>query len=209
MAEKSIPKVSVLVPTYNQGQWLAECLESIVTQKTSFSFEVIVGDDASTDPLSRAILEEYASRFPNVVIPIWHEKNIGPWQNNLFVMRGSRGEFISHCDGDDKMLPGKLQKQADFLDDHPSFSMVVHDALTLNPNGIRKINILPYKGDSLDVEGLLKDGMFFCNSSTMSRKSHQTVWVSDKPVLDYLLFIDRAMAGPIGIIHEPVGCWHH
>jgi len=183
-------------------------LESIVTQKTNFPFEIIVGDDASTDPLSRDILNEYARRYPDLIVPIQRETNIGPWKSFLDLMRRARGEYIAHCDGDDMMLPGKLQKQADFLDANPNFSMVGHDILIMRPDGQKMLHKAGFGKKILIVDDLLTYGIVpFTNSAAMSRKKYQTVWDSEKNIIDYLIYIDRAINGPVGVINEPLGIY--
>jgi len=110
------PKVSVCVITYNQEKYIRQCLQSIVDQETDFDFEVIVGEDCSTDG-TRAIVQEFSEKFPNIVKPIYQKKNIdGGGYNFLTVHRAARGEYVAHIDGDDFALPGKLQAQANILE---------------------------------------------------------------------------------------------
>jgi glycosyltransferase involved in cell wall biosynthesis len=199
--------VSVTVVTYNHGKWLAECLESIVTQKTNFPFEVLVGDDASTDLKSRQILADYAKRHPGLIVPIQRKNNIGGSNNNLDLMRRARGDYIATCDGDDMMLPEKLQKQAEYLDAHPEFSMVGHRTWGLSTDGKYIANTAGFGKNVLTVDDILRGGVPFANSSVMFRKSHQTIWTSDKPVIDFLFFIDRALCGPVGVINELLGVY--
>ena len=73
-------KVSVCVLTYNQEKYIRQCLQSIVDQKTDFKFDLIVSDDCSTDS-TRAIVQEFEERYPNIVKPILHKKNIGAYKN--------------------------------------------------------------------------------------------------------------------------------
>ena len=125
MSEEKTPKVSVCVVTYNQEKYIRKCLQSIVDQETDFDFEVIVSDDCSTDG-TRAIVKEFANKYPSIVKPIFHENNIGVFKNFVFTHNLAKGEFVSHCDGDDRFLPNKLQKQADFLNQHSDCSVVWH-----------------------------------------------------------------------------------
>lgn len=74
---KMAPKVSVCVVTYNQEKYIHECLQSLVDQETDFEFEVIVGDDGSTDG-TRAVVVDFARKYPKIVKPLLHEKNNGP-----------------------------------------------------------------------------------------------------------------------------------
>ena len=119
------PKVSVCVITYNQEQYIRKCLQSLVEQQTNFDFEVIVGDDCSTDG-TRAVVEEFVERYPHIVRPLYQPTNTGGSRNNLEVHAAARGDYVAHVDGDDYALPGKLQTQADFLDREPACNAVWH-----------------------------------------------------------------------------------
>jgi glycosyltransferase involved in cell wall biosynthesis len=112
-------KVSVCVITYNQEKYIRQCLQSIVDQKTDFEFEVIVGDDCSTDG-TRAIVQEFSDRYPEVVKPKFHKKNGGGTKNYFSVHEQAKADYIAHCDGDDYWLPNKLSYQVALLDTMPN-----------------------------------------------------------------------------------------
>lgn len=124
------PKVSVCVITYNHASYIAECLQSLVDQKVNFDFEIIVGEDCSTDG-TRVIVETFAQKYPNLIRPILHERNVGGVANYLRVHAEAAGEYVAHVDGDDYALPGKLQAQADFLEANPDCQIVWHRMHTL------------------------------------------------------------------------------
>lgn len=201
------PKVSVTVVTYNHGEWLRECLESIVTQETNFPFEVIVGDDASTDGLTRQILAEYASCFPHIVVPVFREKNIGGTQNYLDVVSRAQGEYIAHIDGDDLMLPHKLQLQADYLDAHPKISIVSHDVEVIKSDGaLLKKNFLDYVPPEVsDINYLVSNGCFFSHCSKMYRKSSIISKYRSMRTVDFFYHIESASKGDIGYINKILG----
>ena len=119
------PKVSVCVITYNQERYIRQCLQSLVDQQTNFDFEVIVGDDCSTDG-TRAVVQEFVERYPGIVRPLFQEHNTGGSRNNLEVHAAATGEYVAHVDGDDYALPDKLQAQADVLDRDPGCMAVWH-----------------------------------------------------------------------------------
>nr|WP_321266220.1 glycosyltransferase [uncultured Sulfurimonas sp.] len=118
-------KLSVTVITYNQENLIEETLDSILSQKLKVPFEIIIGDDASSDK-TPDILKKYAKKYPEIIRPIFRTKNLGHTGNYIETSRMATGEYIAHLDGDDLMLPGKLQKQVDFLDKHKECSMVHH-----------------------------------------------------------------------------------
>lgn len=204
---KGIIKVSVTIPTYNHGIWLAECLESVINQKTNFSFEILVGEDASTDGRTKEILRKYAKRFPTIIKPVFRKRNIGGTKNVLDLYCRTKGEYIAHLDGDDMMLQGKLQKQADYLDKHSDYSMVGHGVINLYKDGTTRMQNPRFPNRILSVDDILIYGSPFTNSSNMFRKKCQTICTTNRPIIDYVLFIDRAICGPIGSINEILGIY--
>jgi len=210
-ADAPIPKVSVTVITYNHGKWLAECLESIVTQKTTFPFEVVVGDDASTDGVTREVLAHYAERYAGVVVPVFREGNVGPSDNYFDVVSRTRGAYIAHVDGDDVMLPGKLQRQADVLDANANadVAFVVHLMGDVE-DGVGVVRVDTNAADQGAVtfartEDLLREGCFFTHSSKMYRRSVIVTQSSDEPVVDYYLHIEHSIGKRIAIINDVLG----
>lgn len=135
MSHGSLPIVSVTVLTYNHENYIEECLDSIVCQKTNFPFEVIVADDASTDR-TPDIVRTYAKKYPNLIVPILREKNIGVSANNTDVLKHCRGKYIAACDGDDSWCnPRKLQIQFNFLEKNPDFNGIFSWANTIDNHG--------------------------------------------------------------------------
>lgn len=108
-------KLSVCVVTYNQGNYIEECLESIIAQDIDFSIEVIVADDCSTDN-TREIIDTLEYKYPNIIRKIYHSENIGPYENYKSAHHAARGEYVAHCDGDDFWYPNKLRRQVSVLD---------------------------------------------------------------------------------------------
>ncbi|MCK9208657.1 MAG: glycosyltransferase, partial [Salinivirgaceae bacterium] len=118
------PKVSVLVVTYNQAPFIEQALNSILEQKTSFEFEVVIGDDCSTDGTKEKITQ-FQKRYPEKIKPLFNEKNIGFLQNWKKSYQRCRGEYLAILEGDDFWTdPLKLQKQVDFLDKNPDYGLV-------------------------------------------------------------------------------------
>lgn len=116
-------KLSVFVVTYNQEKYIRECLDSILMQNVNFEYEVIIGEDCSTDSTPQ-ICDEYAVKYPFIHV-YHHTKNLGLIKNWEFVLNKCTGEYVAMLEGDDYWTnPEKLQTQVDFLDSHP------HTALT-------------------------------------------------------------------------------
>ncbi|MDD2476108.1 MAG: glycosyltransferase [Dysgonamonadaceae bacterium] len=124
----STPLLSVCCLAYNQEKHISQTLESLLMQRTSFPYEIIVHDDASTDG-TKEIIEEYASNFPNLIKPIFQKENkyslYGMSFQYEYVYPKAKGEYIAMCAGDDFWIdPLKLQKQVDFLENHPEYGLV-------------------------------------------------------------------------------------
>jgi glycosyltransferase involved in cell wall biosynthesis len=129
------PKVSVILLTYNHEDYIAQCIESILSQQTNFEFEILIGEDDSTDD-TRKICMEYAEKFPSIIRLFLHSKQNKITVNGvpngkfnlLYSIEECRGEYIAFCEGDDFWHnPKKLQIQADFLDENTDFKTVTTD----------------------------------------------------------------------------------
>jgi glycosyltransferase involved in cell wall biosynthesis len=202
----STPKVSVTVVTYNHGNWLAQCLESIVAQETDFPFEVIVGDDASTDVRTVEVLREYASKYPKIILPIFREKNIGPTANYFDIVARARGGYISHVDGDDGMLPGKLQFQKSFMDRNDDCVITGHQMKCINKDG-QEIGPFSIKHKSkFDVNYLLANHAVFAHSSIMYRAYRRDNFCFvGRERLDLYLYLLLAGNGKIAYLPQALG----
>ncbi len=116
------PLVSICSLSYNHSKYIRKSLDSLLSQKTSFRFEIIVHDDASSDGTSE-ILREYAEKYPEIIKPIFQKENqyskgIKPIFEYVFPM--ANGKYIALCETDDYWIdPYKLQKQVDFMEKNP------------------------------------------------------------------------------------------
>lgn len=116
--------ISVITCTYNQEKYLAQTIESILMQKCTEPFEILIGDDCSTDSTGK-IADEYQLRYPEIVRVIRPEKNGGAAQNFLRLVDASKGEVLSCCDGDDYWLRDDvLQMQYNIFKSNPEVGMV-------------------------------------------------------------------------------------
>jgi len=132
------PVLSIICLAYNHAAFIEETLDGFVRQETTFPFEVIVHDDASTDSTA-AIIRDYAARYPNLIKPIYQRENqyrLGvPFSTRLFAE--ARGRYIAYCEGDDYWTdPRKLQIQVDFLEKNPDYVLTYHDAFMFNSQGV-------------------------------------------------------------------------
>lgn len=121
------PLVSVVVSTYNHGQYLAQAIESIVRQQTTFDFEVLIGDDCSTDN-TREIAEEYQRRYPDCIRVFASDRNLGAHANDARLTAASGGKYLAYCEGDDYWnTSDKLARQVAFLEANPDHGAVHSD----------------------------------------------------------------------------------
>jgi glycosyltransferase involved in cell wall biosynthesis len=114
--------VSVLIISYNEEKYIAQALESVINQETKYSYEIVVADDCSTDNTSNIIME-YASKYPDKIRPILRPQNVGPFHNGNQAMGLLTGKYYMYLEGDDYWLPGKIEKQINFMERHPEIGM--------------------------------------------------------------------------------------
>lgn len=133
------PLVSVFILTYQHVNYIKKCLDGILMQKTTFSYEIIIGEDCSSDG-TREICEEYALKHPDKIRLYLHkrENNIkvngkptGRF-NFLHSIYSCTGKYMAFCEGDDYWTnENKLQKQIDFMETNPDYSICFHNAMVL------------------------------------------------------------------------------
>ena len=122
--EEVLPKVSVIVLTYNQEKLIGRTLDSILAQKCDFPFEIIVGEDCSTDG-TLAVCCDYEARYPDKIRLFANNPNKGLLDNYYDCILQARGEYLADCGGDDFWIdPFKLQKEADVLDSDSEITIV-------------------------------------------------------------------------------------
>jgi glycosyltransferase involved in cell wall biosynthesis len=124
-----------MLKAYNHELFIAQAIESAIAQKTSFPFEIVVGDDCSTDR-TLEIVREYQTKYPSRIRVIAHERNLGMTRNTMALYAQCRGEYVAWLDGDDYWTsPDKLQRQVDFLDVNTDCALCFHDTWIVKPDG--------------------------------------------------------------------------
>ncbi len=211
-------KVSVCVPTYNHEKYIAQMLEGALVQQTDFPFEIVLGDDGSTDK-APAIIREYTQRFPDKIRAYLHPENLGPKEprefggrnNVLFLLKACAGDYVALCEGDDYWTdPFKLQKQVDFLENNPNFSICHHDLEVIYEDGSpsHSFNTFDQKEVST-IEDLLEDRWFVGTAGLMYRNFFRTEdfaeWHQRAAAGDWALVIQLAARGKIGYLPEIMG----
>ena len=127
--------VSVVCITYNHEKYIRDALEGILAQDTDYKYEIIVHDDASLDNTSQ-IIREYEEKYPHIFRCIYQSSNQYSVRGASVlrdVMQLCRGKYIALCEGDDFWIDRhKLQIQVQWMEDHPDYYMVAHNAIQLD-----------------------------------------------------------------------------
>jgi glycosyltransferase involved in cell wall biosynthesis len=199
------PKVSVAMVTYNHEKFIAQAIESVLMQETTFPIELVIGEDCSTDN-TRNIVKRCAALRPDVVWPIFHECNVGMHRNAEAVRKACRGQYIACLEGDDYWTsPHKLQKQVDFLDRHPDFSICGHRMMHVFPD---RPECTPYPSPVQKESGTLEDILrwnYLPTCSVVYRAGlleDLPAWLADLDHGDWPMWVLLAERGQIGFFNE-------
>ena len=144
--------VDVTICTYNHQNYISKCIEGVLMQKTNFKFRVLIADDCSTDT-SQDIIKRYSQDYPEIIFPFLRQKNLGSKENSKLLFGACTAKYIANCDGDDYWIDeNKLQKQVDFLEANPDYSICAHRTLFL-----RQGKLEPDNGYDEDVTYTIND----------------------------------------------------
>lgn len=120
------PKLSVVMIAYNHASYIEQALDSVLRQKTDFSYEILVGDDGSTDETAN-IIKEYAQRFPGQITAVIRPENIGATKNFYDLITTAKGDYIAYLECDDYWTEDtKLQQQVNFLENNLQYIGCTH-----------------------------------------------------------------------------------
>lgn len=199
------PKLSVHVITYNHEAFIAQALDSVLMQETDFDFEIVIGEDCSTDRTGE-IVREYAARHLDKIRLLPREMNLGGRKNWLDVYANCRGEYVALLDGDDHWTsPHKLQKQVELLDARRDLVSCFHPARVIDKNGCevhinRPAEIKEVYGlDDLVRVNILPTASVVLRSNLLKPVPEA---LRTAPVGDWLIHSYCALKGGIGFIDE-------
>jgi glycosyltransferase involved in cell wall biosynthesis len=214
------PKVSVCVPTFNHEKYIRQTLDGALMQQTNFEFEIIIGDDASTDNAPK-IIQEYADKYPNLFRIFLHKQNQGPSEpkefagrnNVLALLKACKGDYVALCEGDDYWTdPLKLQKQVDFMEANVDFAICHHNMRVIYEDASPEhfFNDENQKAES-SIKDILEDRWFIATAATLYRNIFRenafADWHSRAASGDWALAIQLAAKGKIYYINEPMGVY--
>lgn len=202
------PLVSISCTTFNHAAYIGQCLDGFLMQKTSFQFEILIHDDASTDA-TQQIIEAYATKYPEIIFPMFQKEN--QYSRGVrgmmyrFNFPRCRGKYIALCEGDDYWTdPLKLQKQIDLLESRPEVMTSVarvnffyQDTEQLLP---KKEFVNPDERQEYSLSDYLKQP--FSQTSTFVFRNRQIPmpdWMGEVTAGDQTMMV--ILTGPEGIIH--------
>ncbi len=214
-------KVSIICHVYNHEKYLRRCLDGFCCQKTTFPYEAIIHDDASTDG-SKSIIEEYFAKYPDIIHPIFQNNNQYSKGINIFktfTLPVARGEYIATCEGDDYWIDEyKLQKQFEALENHPELDFCTHSSYLVEASTEKTIRELSNSkkeqifSTKRVIYGEVNNPVFVSTSSFFYRRK---IWDNPLPFtqimsLDLVTQINAALRGGMYYLPEYMSCyrWH-
>ncbi len=193
------PLVSVCVGTYNHKYFIQKCLDSILAQETTFNYEIILGEDESTDG-TREICIEYAKNHPTIIKlflrkrkdVIYINKKATGRYNFIHNLKSCSGKYIALCDGDDYWSDSqKLQKQVDFLEKNLDFNICFHPVKIFNQDEkiLKMDHITRPVEETTSIENLLEGNYIHTPSIVFRNNFIIPNWLSTTPIGDWPLYI--------------------
>jgi glycosyltransferase involved in cell wall biosynthesis len=196
--------------TYNHAPYIRQAIESVLSQKTSFPFELLIGDDCSTDG-TRQIVLEYAAKYPSVIHPILGETNVGARENAKRLYSHCDKKYIALLDGDDYWTDeNKLQKQVDFLEENARFVACGHKSWVLHKDYDALLGPIPLSSkDTLTLEDFLEECYLPCLSTVFRQSTINSFpeWAWLVPMGDWARLIHNATFGDVRLFQEPMGVY--
>jgi len=204
-------KVSVLIITYNHERYIAQAINSVLLQNVDFDYELVIGEDCSTDN-TRNIVIDFRARYPDKIRLVLSDSNVGAYRNWTRTLKECQGEYFANLDGDDYWTsPDKLQKQVDFLDGHPECSICFHNASVFFEDGQRDpYNFCPANQKEISTLEDLLEADYIPSCARMVRGSlfdGFPDWSHQVANGDALLNILLARRGKVGYIAEVLGAY--
>ena len=204
------PMVSVLMITYNHEPFIAQAIESVLAQQTSFPIELVIGEDHSQDRTLEIALD-FQSRHPDRIRVLTSETNLGAQRNFGRTFEACRGKYIALLEGDDYWTaPDKLQKQVDFLESHPAFVAAAHNAAVIDDAKKAQAELYSsHTSDRLTNE----DFLTFNHVPTCSVMFRRNVvarlpeWFFQVPAGDWVLHILNTRLGDMHYDPQPMACY--
>lgn len=202
-------KVSVLMLTYNQERYIDEAIRSVMLQETDFPFELVIGNDASSDRTGK-LCEAWQKKYPQQIVLLNRKENLGLQQNFIQTYARCRGTYIAICEGDDYWTDKyKLQLQADFLDSHPDYSTCFHRVINYyEGKGTKSLSNGGQKTIT-DISDLARSNYISNVSALFRRGLFGTLpeWFARVSTYDYAIHLLNAQYGKIYYMKRPMAVY--
>lgn len=203
-------KLSVLMLAYNHERYIAQAIQSALDQQTGFDFEIVIGEDCSTDR-TRDIITDFCRRYPDRIRPLFRKTNLGMARNFVDTFHACKGDYIASLEGDDYWTcPDKLQRQVDFLDTHPDFAICCGRARVLDEVGISASDVWPPdKAGGYTITDLLQNNFICTLTGVYRRKVLGTLpkWFETLMPSDWPLHAMVAQFGKIELTNDLFGVY--
>ena len=203
-------KVSVLTITYNHEKYIAQAIESVLMQEVNFDYELVIGEDCSTDK-TREIVVDYQKKYPNKIRLLLNEKNLGMNRNFAQTYHACRGQYMALLEGDDYWVsPYKLQRQVDFLDNHQDFAICFHNMQIIYEDGSKEPKLYNVNQKEIStIEDLFRDDFIHTASCLFRNKliGEFPGWFYNLPFGSWPLHISNAKHGKIMYLNEVMGVY--
>lgn len=207
--------VSVCMITYNHEDYISEAIEGVLMQQTNFPFELVIGEDCSTDR-TRQICLEYQKKYPHIIRLLLPEKNLGMISNFMLTLKACKGEYIAMCEGDDYWTDAfKLKKQVEFLNENMDYSACCHNVTVNNQIERRKYLMWPWNEEISFSKYDLALGNKISTLSLVFRNYKDSFYFltdvfsqyPDSPAADYVLNLFLAQKGNIKYFPQDWGTY--
>lgn len=205
---RDFPLVSVLIITYNQKIYLKECIESIINQDYE-KMEIIIADDCSQDG-TQEMLKTYSEKYPNKFILKLSEINQGITKNSNLAHFACNGKYIAWMGGDDLMLPGKIKKQVEYMENNPTCTICYHNLDVFESETNKTLYLY---NEKVKISGTVKEYIKYgvingaCSSMIRKDRTPKDGFNEFLPVAsDYFFSVETlANGGTINYIDEVLG----
>lgn len=180
---------------------------SAVNQETSFQYEIVIGEDCSTDRTAE-IIRQIHRKYPDKIRLLPREKNLGPYLNALDTQKNCTGSYIAFLEGDDYWSEKrKLQKQVDYLDEHLDYVLCFSDAFEVYDDGSGRKPIIEGPKDPKSFYTLfdILEENFIPTCTVVYRNGlidSFPEWFTKLDQCDWSTYVMLSKSGPLGYMQE-------
>ena len=204
-------ELTIIMTTYNQERYVEKAIESAINQKANFTYEILIGDDCSTDK-TKDICLNFAKKHPDKIRLEPRNKNIGLIDNYVDLLKKAKGKYIAFLEGDDYWIDNfKIQKQYDFLEQNDDYGLVFTNCFFLNEENseVNEKYKKPLQYNTGEIYNELLDANFitaiticFKRDLIISRTLQDHQYLNKFKTIDYYVILTIARISKIGYIED-------